>query len=70
MYMNSSHQQGIRITCLAQHPIYVHKLNQNACGSETYILSVSQNHKHSGSACVHKSGVVPDKLCVFPADES
>ena len=31
---------------------------------------MSQNHKHSGSACVHKSGVVPDKLCVFPADES
>ena len=24
----------------------------------------------SGSPCVYKAGGVPDKLCVFPADES
>ena len=44
----SSHQQGILITCLAHHPVYSHKVNQNACGSEASELMSLLDQFESG----------------------
>ena len=46
--------------------VHVHVMK----GLMNLISSEASEPQYSGSPCVSKPGGVPDKLCVFPADES